>query len=968
MAVRTRISSHRLVERTAELETLDTALDRAEAADPSVTLLIGEAGIGKTRVVREGEARARARGAMVLRGECLRLEGGELPYAPLAAALRDAPPEALGAALGSLGPEVRGELERSFPHLAAGLPVGGGAQPDRYAQARVYEALVLLLGALGRGAPVLLVLEDVHWVDRSTQDFVRFLVRGLRGERVAAVITYRTGELPADHPVRELLADLQYHDRVTLAELRPLDRAGVGAQLEGILGRPPDPELADEVHERCAGNPLFAEELLSARLDPGGGELPSRLADALRVRLRRVPEPVRRLLPSAAAVARPASGELLAAASGMVEPDLSAALRDAVDHHLLVREGATFAFRHDVVREAVYADLLPGERAALHAEVAEALGSGGGKAELAVHWRAAGRHDEALEASVAAGLEAEGARAYAEALRHFRAALDLGGDPEGPLDRIDLLGHAGDLAKYSGEYEQAVVWCEEALAVLDGTTDAARASRFFERLGRLQSFAGDSGHAAFREALRLLPEEDRTGRARLLGAEGFALWTVQGLDEAQKRCEEALELAVQAGARPEAAYARMVLGVVVAHAGDPAGGEAHLRKAIADLHTLDRPDDLLYAHLYLAEVLRLLGRFADALQVTEEGEGLARRFGMEASFGRFLTLNAATDEFLLGRWDRVEMRLALVGTDGLEPWDAIARGQVAGQLHLARGRLEDAARELEAARSHCDGAPAECGPAVYAGLAEIALWRDKPGEARALVDRGLEQVRGSEDLLYGPQLYAMGARVEADAAQLAGGDERKRAAEGARRLLGELEALLESHRPPPSALAHRDAARAEAARAAGQDAQVEWSRASTAWERVGAVYPATYARWRQAEAVLHEGGSRADATATLRAAHADAGELGAELVRGELEGLARRARVDIGAAGGAPESPLAEHGLTARELEVLALVGEGLTNRQIAERLFISPKTASLHVSRILAKLGVSNRTMAAEVAHRARV
>ena len=367
-------------------------------------------------------------------------------------------------------------------------------------------------------------------------------------------------------------------------------------------------------------------------------------------------------------------------------------------------------------------------------------------------------------------------------------------------------------------------------------------------------------------------------------------------------------------------------------------------------------------------MLRLLGRFGDALEVTEEGERLARHFGMEASFGRFLALNAATDEFLLGRWDRVEMRLAAVGTDGLEPWDSIARGQVAGQLLLARGRLDEAAKELEAARSHCDGAPAECGPAVYAGLAELALWRDAPGEARALVTRGLDQASGSEDLLYGPQLYAMGARVEAEAALRTGGEERERAAASARRLLGDLEALLETHRPPPSALAHRDAARAELARAEGRDSELEWSRASAAWERVGAVYPATYARWRQAEAVLREGGSRTEAAETLRAAHADAGELGAALVRGEIEGLARRARVDVGEVAAAPGSPLAEHGLTARELEVLALVGEGLTNRQIAERLFISPKTASLHVSRILAKLGVSNRTQAADVAHRARV
>jgi DNA-binding CsgD family transcriptional regulator len=958
--MRTRISSHRLVERAAELEALDTALDRATAADPSVTLLIGEAGIGKSRVVREGESRARERGAMVLRGECLRLEGGELPYAPLAAALRDAPAGALGESLQELGTEVRTELERSFPHLASGLPVGGRTQPDRFAQARVYEALMLLLGALGSRAPVLLVLEDVHWLDRSTQDFVRFLVRGLRGERVAAVMTYRTGELAADHPVRELLADLQYHDRVTLAELRPLDRAGVGAQLEGILGRVPDPVLVDEVHGRCAGNPLFAEELLSARLDPESGELPGRLADALRVRLRRVPEPVRRLLPSVATIGRPADASLLGAASGIGEPELSGALRDAVDHHLLVRSGGTFAFRHDVVREAVYADLLPGERSALHEAVAGALGDGVA-AELAVHWRAAGRRDEALRFSVAAGLEAEGARAYAEALRHFRAALDL--DPEDP---IELLGHASDLAKYTGDYDQAVAWCEEALARLDGTSDAARTARFFERLGRLQSFAGDSGHAAFAEALRLLPEDDKVGRARLLGAEGYALWTVQGLEEARTRCEEALTLAVEAGARPEAAYARMVLGVVVAHAGDPSGGEAHLRRAIVDLGALDRPDDLLYAHLYLAEVLRLLGRFDAALEVTDAGEELARRVGMEASFGRFLGLNAATDEFLLGRWDRVEIRLASIAGDGLEPWDAIARGQVAGQLALARGRLEEAARELEAARNLCDGAPAECGPAVYAGLAELALWRDEPAEARRLVDRGLEQVRGSEDLLYGPQLYAMGARVEAEAATRATGEARERAAAAARALLGELEALLESHRPPPSALAHREAARAEAARAEGHDSHAAWVRAGAAWDRVGAIYPATYARWRQAEAVLREGGGRTEAAETLRAAHAGAGELGAELVRGEIEGLARRARVDVGEPDAAG-SPLAEHGLTARELEVLALVGEGLTNRQIAEKLFISPKTASLHVSRILAKLGVANRTQAADVAHRAR-
>ena len=222
-----------------ELEALERALERAGQGDPTVTLVIGEAGIGKSRLLREAELHARDQDMAVLRGECLRLDGGELPFAPLAALLRDAPQAELVAALAELGTEVRAELERAFPHLGAGLPVGGGSAPDRFAQARLFEAIVLLLGALGRGAPLLVVLEDVHWVDRATREFVRFLVRGLRRERLAVAISFRTGELGSGDPVRVMLAELQYHERVTLLELAPLGRDGIAAQLEGILGRAP---------------------------------------------------------------------------------------------------------------------------------------------------------------------------------------------------------------------------------------------------------------------------------------------------------------------------------------------------------------------------------------------------------------------------------------------------------------------------------------------------------------------------------------------------------------------------------------------------------------------------------------------------------------------------------------------------------------------------------------------------------
>ena len=203
--------------------------------------------------------------------------------------------------------------------------------------------------------------------------------------------------------------------------------------------------------------------------------------------------------------------------------------------------------------------------------------------------------------------------------------------------------------------------------------------------------------------------------------------------------------------------------------------------------------------------------------------------------------------------------------------------------------------------------------------------------------------------------------------------ERERAVEAAARLLAELDALVSGPAAPPSALAHRDAARAEAARAAGADSDDVWGAVADSWVRLGAPYPAVYASWRRAEAALRDAGARAGGDA-LRLAYQQASALGAELIRSELEALARRARVALGAAvpaddrrAGDREAPLAAFGLTAREAEVLELVGEGLTNRQIAERLFISPKTAGLHVSNILGKLKVANRTQAAEVAHRAR-
>jgi DNA-binding CsgD family transcriptional regulator/tetratricopeptide (TPR) repeat protein len=978
--VAVRIASPRIVARDAERAALAQLVSRAGAGAGAVALVAGEAGIGKSRLVADTEARARAEGAIVLHGDCVQLDGGELPYAPLGAALLDAPPEPLARALAQLGAEARAELACAFPQLGAGEPASETPAATRFSQARLYEFLLQLLAGLGRQSPVLLVIEDLHWVDRSTSDFVRFMVRRLRDLRLAAILTYRTGELDRAHPVRQMVADLRLLDRVTWLDLEPLPEAAVEAQLAAILGQPPPAGLVAEVYGRCGGNPLFAEELLAAGAHERP-ELPDSLADALLARVRRLSEPAQELLRVLTVIGRPVDERLPGAVLGQPATTRARALREALDQHVVthVRQDATFAFRHEILREAIYADLLPVERAALHAAVAESLGAIAppppAAAELAFHWRAAGRRAEAFEASLQAGRQAEGARAFAEALRHFEQALELWDDAAPPeLDRLETLGRASDLARHAGYYDRATALCEEGLARLGPDGDGGRLAAFYERLGRLQSFSDDGGLGAFQEALRRLPADDGVGRARLLGAEGYALWALGRLDEATARCEAALALATGVGAVGEAAYAQMVLGLTVAHAGDPERGEAHLREALKRIPVQERPDTLLYGHIYLGEVLRLRGEFDAAEQTMAQGEALARQHGMEAAFGRFMALNAANDRYLLGRWSEAEQALASLAGAPLEDWDGLVLHQVAGQLHLAHADLDAAAAELEQACAMCDGAPPVCVPAVFAALTELDLARGEPERACARADEGLAALGEEADALYAPALYAAAVRARADLAAGAAPDARTAAAAGARDLVARLETLLAEHAAahrPPTAEAYLAGARAELARAEGAAAAEAWAAAAGAWDRLRAPYPAAYARWRQAEAALLVDNDRAAALELLGRVDAVADRLGARVLQGEVEGLARRGRIPLHAeatgepAEAADPSPGDGLGLTARELEVLALLGEGMTNRQIGETLFISPKTAGLHVSHILAKLDVANRTQAADIAHR---
>jgi predicted ATPase len=363
-----RVSSATFVGRAEELAVLDGALTRASAGTPAFAFAGGESGVGKSRLVAEFEARATAAGARVLIGHSLELGGTAFPYAPLVDALRPVARELADCSSDiDLPAGTRAALAELLPEFEQeGAPVPAS-------QSRLFEALLVLIEHLGRNGPVALVLEDLHWADPSTRDFLVFLVRTARTEPLCLVVTYRSDELHRRHPLRPVLAELERVPGVQRLALERFSREEVGEQLAGILDGPVDAALADRLYARGQGNPLYTEELLAATAN-GAGELPETLRDALLARFERLPSAAQDIARVAAVVERPMSHALLGAMSSLAPDDLLEGAREAVAHQVLVTHpDGTYAFRHALVGEAIYEDLLPGERTQLHARLADAL-------------------------------------------------------------------------------------------------------------------------------------------------------------------------------------------------------------------------------------------------------------------------------------------------------------------------------------------------------------------------------------------------------------------------------------------------------------------------------------------------------------------------------------------------------------------------------------------------------------------
>ena len=984
--------SSTFVGRVEELQVLKAAKVRAADGKPAVVLVGGEAGVGKTRLVAELAAHCAAGGTRVLHGGCLPVGDGALPYAPIVEALRDLTSE-MGVAT------VRELIGPSWPELARLLPALGEPDrtgpPEQAAQARLFELLLGLLDRLSKQAPLVLVVEDLHWADHSTRDLLAFLVRNLRRERVLVVVTYRDDE-PGQQELGPYLAELDRSGRVERIELRRLDRTQTAAQLAGILGSIPAAELVDAMFVRSEGNPFFTEELLAV-IRAGSSELPATLRDLLRGRIQALPQPAQQVLGVVAVAGTQVSHRLLAAAVGLSEAQLNQALRAAVTNQLLVtRRGQDgYGLRHALLREVIDGDLLPGERARLHATLAAAIAAhpaqaGGSSAtmaaELAYHWLAAGEPGRALPAAVEAGIQAERIFAFAEALRHYERALELWTRvPEAAklasLDRITLLERAAEAAHLIHDQPRAVELVRAALTDMDQAADPARAGLLHERLGRyLYSTLDEGALLAYDHAVQLVPGGPPSAeRARVLAGYAQILTLLARDTESRQVAEEALVAARQAGARQAQGRALACLGVALARLGDPDKGLAHLHEARRIAEEQADAEGLGSACITLTYVLEGAGRLEEALAVALQGAEACRRLG-SPGWHDSLQADAGEVEFRLGRWEETDrhLRAVLERDPFIGPHRVHARWERA-RLDIARGDVGAARRWLQEA----DGLAAKAGQAQFdaqfAGplaiaRAELALWEGRDQEAFQAVADGLAALARVGDEAGFPTLYPLGLAATADRAERASARRATTEAEAARRdgdkLLARLEALAATIAFPELSIVEAHS-RAEHTRLHGRADPAAWTAAAARWNRLGQPYDAAWAHWREAEALLASGASKAKAEEPLQRAHAVAVRLKAAPLRHELELLAQRGRLHLGepidttASPEALPSPAASLGLTRREAEVLALVAEGRTNRQIGQELFITPKTASIHVSRILAKLGVTGRGEAAAVAHR---
>ncbi|MEU3741055.1 AAA family ATPase [Streptomyces sp. NPDC032198] len=997
--------------------------------EPQALLLGGEAGVGKTRLIEEFAAAACAEGAVVALGGCVEIGAEGLPFAPFSSALRSLRrqlPDEVDAAAA----DQEGELARLLPELgeAPQRRRGTDAHHDEEGMARLFELTVRLLERIAADRPVVIALEDLHWADASTRHLLAYLFRTLRSGRLVVVATYRADDIHRRHPLRPLLAELDRLRTVRRIELSRFSKGEVGRQMAGILSAEPAQSLVDDIFDRSDGNAFFVEELAVASHGSSCASLTDSLRDLLLVRVEELPESSQRVARIVAEGGSNVEYPLLAAVAGLAEDDLIEALRAAVGANILLPspDGDGYRFRHSLVREAVGDDLLPGERSRISRRFATVLEADPSlvaddqrAARLASYWYHAHDAAKALPAVLRASVEARRRYAYSEQLRLLERAMELwddapedirlelrpldyaevypppppegrGGTPSGcdpattPLRYLDLMAEAAVAGRLCGERERALKITKRALRLLEDDPDPLRAAWFWIQRSRLtQTLGRGDGWAEIataQELVRGLPPSEVHAEV-LTNVASWGMLHNPG-EKTLTAAQRAVEYARMVKAEEIELNARLILGGLLVDAGDVEEGLAEMfavrDRCMAPPGLVSR---IPHIHVNLPSVLEGAGRSLESLEIGDQGLALCRKYGLTDTES-WVQVNKAESLVSLGRWDEAveASEAARRGALSIKP-----RGGAALQLAyvaVGRGDLTEAAAQLAKARGHYgtrDLMPQHTQPMATVALGIAAGDPDRAAgvaAARAELEAALAAGFPPGSQRYTWPLLLAAATSEADSRGLPAAEPgRAEAIDSIRRAAKNLPS------PVPVWVAHEQWVRAELLRAEDRDTPADWSATVTAFEPLDRPYDLARTRLRLAESLLATAtgvGTEADrerAAELLRQAHEAAERLGARPLAESVSGLAQRARLTLNhhdratpSAHLTPVDPAEALGLTSRERDVLRRVAAGRSNRQIAEELFISPKTASVHVSNILAKLGVAGRGEAAALAHRLRL
>lgn len=967
-----------IIGRQAELRSLLTILGLDEGDDRSgaVVLLAGDAGVGKTTLVREVARRARQVGCIVLAGHCLDFGGDALPYLPLVEILetvRTELPE-LAHPLLQENPPLQRLVPGQRPDDAAGRPSPGASD----ARPELFAATWRMLERLSREAPVLLVLEDLHWADTSTRELLSYVFARAPRERVHIVATYRSDDLHRRHPLRSDTAHWARLPAVTRVHLDPLPAEDVRALVLSLEPRALDGAAVDRIVSRAEGNAFYVEELVAAA-GQGRSEVSAELADLVLLRLEELDERCRILLRAMSVGGRAISHALLAKVAGPEDEGFEAAIRAAIDRNVLVLRGRDgYAFRHALLAEAVYDDLLPGERVRWHRKYAEVLQKEpdlAAAAELARHARAGLDLPTAITASRSAGDAAMLVGGPAEAVRHYENALEMLAElertSEPTEELVDLVLLAAESAVAAGLLHRALALLQDQLARLPAGFDPERRALLLHGVAStaiLDDVPLDI-LALTTEALGLEPVQRRGKlRAHVLTVHARAAWAQHQLADARRWADEAVELAREFGLPAVQADAGTTLARLLPYdTVDEA--ENVLRRHISEARTEGVAAVELRSTHNLGSVFYEAGLLEQAQSVFEQASARARElrrpwapYGVD---GRFM---AALVAYTRGDWAGAE-RLLDTGADSVPPLAAALLR--AGSLGVLAGRGDERGLNLlpglrpwwqrdgiisitctvAAVDLHGDAGDLDGAFAVVDDLVALLtdLWQRSDFSARIRLSA----------LLLGQLTAALGRAPVQDRASLAG---RARPLMDAAHLAAE-----RAMRRGPESVAWLARARAEYLRLQWtldgslvdrSQLLAAWTDAADAFARYGHVFELARTQARLAQ-VLHAAGRSAQAEQLEREATATARRLGAAPLLREL-----------GAVNGGPTRPVNGSGpvlgeLTARENEVLLQLAQGRSNREISRALFISPKTVSVHVSNLLSKLHASGRTEAVVIAQR---